>query len=336
MRELAGGTAVALCVAWLTLASLASAGGTAADYKQAAGPFAVTVRSLDWRDGTRYRDVSAKMYCPAADRGPFPVIVFSPAQGDSRDACAYLGRHWASHGYVCFHVQHESAARALKGKGHSGKPSADVLSDAESLVDRPLDIRFALDQIAQMNKADKAVCGRLDLKRIGMAGHALGAYTALIMAGQVFIAPTQEEVSSADRRIKAVIAMSPPVPVRNRNDFDRVYGHVAIPGLHLTGLRDGAPSGGARPEDRRAPFDHIRAPGQYLVIFKDGDPMLYKGRRPAGQAARPNDARLCDLIRMSTTAFWDAHLKNDAAAQAWLNEGGIQQALGDDGTFEEK
>ncbi len=39
---------------------------------------------------------------------------------------------------------------------------------------------------------------------------------------------------------------------------------------------------------------------------------------------------------MATTAFWDAYLKEDAAARTWLAGGGYSRALGSSGTFEEK
>jgi hypothetical protein len=48
------------------------------------------------------------------------------------------------------------------------------------------------------------------------------------------------------------------------------------------------------------------------------------------------DALFQDLIRQSTTAFWDAYLKGDAEARAWLADGGFASILGADGRFEKK
>jgi hypothetical protein len=39
---------------------------------------------------------------------------------------------------------------------------------------------------------------------------------------------------------------------------------------------------------------------------------------------------------MSSTAFWDAYLKGDAKAKAWLSQGGFESELGDAGTVEKK
>src|SRR6185369_13262736 len=87
-------------------------------YKQDAGPFAVAVTRYDWVDAARNnRPVPVKIYAPEKGAGPFPVIVFSHGLGGSREAYEYLGRHWASHGYVVAHVQHEgSDDQVWKGK----------------------------------------------------------------------------------------------------------------------------------------------------------------------------------------------------------------------------
>jgi hypothetical protein len=73
----------------------------------------------------------------------------------------------------------------------------------------------------------------------------------------------------------------------------------------------------------------------YLVIFQDGDHMVFanaRGRRGDGS----KDARFHDLIRMSTTAFWNAYLRGDTAAKNWLQGDGLQKVLTDNGTLEQK
>ncbi len=70
------------------------------------GPFAVATVLYDWKDSSRNRPVPVKIYYPKTGKGPFPVIVFSHGLGGSRESYEYIGRHWASHGYVSVHVQH--------------------------------------------------------------------------------------------------------------------------------------------------------------------------------------------------------------------------------------
>ena len=37
------------------------------------------------------------------------MIVFSHGLGGTRDGYEYLGRHWASYGYVSVHLQHKGS-----------------------------------------------------------------------------------------------------------------------------------------------------------------------------------------------------------------------------------
>ena len=146
------------------------------DYKKETGPYEVTATKLDWKDDRRDREVPVKVYAPKSDQGPFPVIVFSHGLGGTRDGYEYLGRHWASHGYVCVHLQHLGSDDAV-WKG-SKQPLADMrkaVREPANILNRPLDVRFALDQLAKLNHDDPAFKGRLDLEQVGMAGHSFGA-----------------------------------------------------------------------------------------------------------------------------------------------------------------
>jgi hypothetical protein len=101
----------------------------------------------------------------------------------------------------------------------------------------------------------------------------------------------------------------------------------------MTGTRDFSPIGDTTPEDRRLPFDYCTGSDQFLVRFKDGDHMIFSGRGPL--AAR-SDRAFQQLICSSSTAFWDAYLKQDSNARMWLAGEGFKQELGQDGTFEEE
>jgi hypothetical protein len=110
---------------------------------------------------------------------------------------------------------------------------------------------------------------------------------------------------------------------------------VRIPILHMTGTKDVAALG---PQDwklRRIPFDHIRAPGQYLVIFEGGDHMVYSGLR-VGRGDGSKDQRFHSLICQATLAFLDAYLLEDADSRRWLDSDAFANELGSDGTVERK
>jgi predicted dienelactone hydrolase len=327
------------CLALLLLAVPAAAVAKSAQapaaspktYKADPGPAIVTATLADWRDESRSRPVPVKIYAPATGEGPFPVIVFSHGLGGSREGYEYLGRHWASWGYVSVHVEHlGSDTAALKKGGRLLKNLREAAGDPHNAIARPLDVRFVLDRLEKLNQGGLPLLShRLDLTRIGMAGHSFGAWTTMAVAGQ----SVGQETSLADPRIKAAVAMSAPAP--RQRDYDRVYRKVHVPILHMTGTEDDSPIGDTKAAERRIPYDHIQGVDQYLVTFQGGDHMIFSGRRIL-EADRPKDPLFHSLILQGTTAFWDAYLKGDAAAKAWLANGGYAAALGKDGKLEEK
>jgi predicted dienelactone hydrolase len=301
-----------------------------AEDKKTAAPGEVETLDLDWKDSKRDRDVPVRLYFPKTGAGPFPVIVFSHGLGGSRSGYAYLGRHWASHGYVCVHMQHKGSDESV-WKG-SKQPLVDMRKaarDPSNILHRPLDVRFTIDQLTKLHKEGR-LKGRLDLDKVGMAGHSFGAYTTLAAAGQVFATPLGAK-SLAEPRIKAAIAMSPNAPPA-RSDLKKAFGSIKVPMYHLTGTRDdGVGITDAKASDRRVPYDNIKNAPQYLLVLKDGDHMVFAATRRLPGAGK-KDARFHELIRMSTTAFWDAHLKGDKKALAWLRAD-FARILGSDGTF---
>jgi predicted dienelactone hydrolase len=294
-------------------------------YKKDAGPHAVQVHLFEWTDARRNRLVPVKIYLPEG-KGPFPVIVFSHGLGGSREDYGYVGRHWASHGYVSIHPQH------LGSDDGTFRGAAGDLRDAlgtAAAVARPRDARFVLDRLQAANREAGPLQGKLDLRRAGMAGHSYGAWTALVVAGQ---SVPGEGTRLAEPRFRAAIAMSPALTAGGPPW--EAYGTIRIPVLHMTGTLDDSPVGPfPKAADRRIPFDHVRGGGQYLVTFEGGDHMIFSGFRAAPGS---KEALLHDLIRQSSTAFWDAYLKDDAAAKQWLAEGGFAAVLGTAGRWERK
>jgi predicted dienelactone hydrolase len=316
---------------------------TGETYKQAAGPLVVTMTLEDWTDASRQRAVPVKIYAPATGKGPFPVIVFSHGLGGSREGYKYLGRHWASYGYVAVHVEHlgsDTAAFTKRPRGrllaNMGANARESMTDPQNAVARPLDVRFVLDRLEKLNQGGSPLAHRLDLSRVGMAGHSFGAWTTLVVAGQRIgrEVASGSNPSYADPRVKAAIAMSAPVP-RKGEDYDRAFAAIHIPVLHMTGTLDDSPLGETKAAERRIPYDHIHGADQYLVTFEGGDHMIFSGHLLERSERAAKDAVFQDLIRQGTTAFWDAYLKGDAAAKSWL-ERGYANALGKDGKIEEK
>jgi len=325
----------ALAAGLLCSTALAQVGDAQAKAFAAAGRYDVRTVTDDWTDDVRDRDVPVKIYYPETAKGSFPVIIFSHGLGGSRDGYEYLGRHWASHGYVSVHVQHKgSDLDVWKGNPKPLQAMRRAAVNPMNSINRPADVKFAISRMEKLNAEDGPLKGRLDFSSVGAAGHSFGAFTTLAVAGEVFTLPLGREITVVDPRVKAAIPMSAPVPHRKER-LDTAFGSIKIPCMHMTGTEDDSPIGQTRKEDRRLPFDHSKGSDQYLIIFNGGDHMIFSGRgRLPGN--RLKDARFQELIRAASTAFWDAYLKGDAKAKAWLDGGGFEKVMGRDGTLEKK
>jgi pimeloyl-ACP methyl ester carboxylesterase len=173
---------------------------------------AITESLETLRDEGRRRDVPIKLYAPEAGAGPFPVILFSHGLGSSRQGYSFLGREWASRGYVSIHLQHvASDSEVLRTRGLLAIYRAAF--DAAEYADRSFDIRFVLDELGRRQgaAAPGSLWSKLDLGRVGVAGHSYGAHTALTVAGMLVNFPDHPHRSFRDERVRAALVLSPPV-----------------------------------------------------------------------------------------------------------------------------
>lgn len=284
---------------------------------------------IDWHDAVRGRDVPARIYRPKTIDRPTPIVIFSPGLGGSREGYSYVGNAWAEHGYVVSVLEHVgSNGKTVIGKGPAALNTA---MGGKEYAERAADVKFAIDQLFAMN-SDKAdpLFGKLDLKHIAMVGHSYGAVTTQAIVGQQ-IAPGK---SLADLRVTCGIIMSgspPRSPLATQNSF----GKIALPLLHLTGTEDDSPVGGATAKARRVPFDQCPSSPQTLITFNGADHAVFSGRsrrigekRKVGEAVHP-------LILKVTTAFLDAHLRDDAQAADWMKNK-VKAEVGSLGVVEQK
>jgi len=323
---------VALCAVLLGLfISLSEAQERA--YEPPAPVREVAVVRYGWYDAARGREVPAKIYFPKGGAGPFPIIIFSHGLGGSRENYEYLGRHWAGCGYVSVHLQHLGSDDGVwKNKAPAEVPQAMLAStlDLRNAANRPKDVSFAIGQLLALN-GDTAspFKGRLDGKRIGVAGHSFGGFTSMAIAGQDF-GPGQW----GDPRVKAAIQMS--APVARPDARNRAYAGITMPVFHMTGTKDDSPIGETKADERRIAFDKMTAAETCLVTFRDGDHMIFSGRLLQDTPHKRQDAIFQELICAGSSSFWDAWLSDDAAAHRWLMGGGFARRLGGQGTFEAK
>jgi len=291
-----------------------------------------------WLDEARRREVPVKIYYPVDIKGPAPLVIFSHGLGGSREGYEYLGRFWAENGLISVHLQHVGSDEAVwKGKKEPLAEMRRAAANPANASDRAKDVSFALDTLEKINIQPGPLKGLINLQKIGLAGHSFGAHTTLLIAGQRMILPGGRELSFADKRVRAAIPMSAPVPLNKRN-LDRVYGSISIPCFHMTGTLDDSPIGETRAEERRLPFDYIQKADQYLVIFKEGDHMIFSGRpRMVTFSVRDEkDKAFQEMIKELSLVFWKAYLEEDKKARGWLREGGARKYLEGQATFEFK
>lgn len=298
-----------------------------------AGPvttrYAVTTVDVNWLDSQRGRAVPARIYYPTAVGQRFPVILFSPGLGHSRDDCAYLGLHWAACGYVSVHVQHPGSDEAAKRGLRPRKELQEAFYDSDNIRNRPLDLIFAIDRLTRLARKDSAPGNLIDITRIGASGHDFGAQTVLALAGQVL----PGRITFTEPRLRAVVAMSAPVPL-GQVPLGVAYDGVSLPCMHITGTADNSIVATTTAPQRRVPFDRISGVDQYLITLNGADHLTYSGHTRSRNSA--GDAMFHQLIAECSTVFWDAYLKDDRPAKEWLAGKGMADHVGAAGRVEKK
>ncbi len=292
----------------------------------------------DFKDASREnREVPFKVYYPENLKGPLPVVIFSHGLGGTMEGYEYLGSYWAAHGILCVNVQHKGSDGDLVKGGplRTMIGMKKAIMNPENIVNRPKDISFAIDKILELSANDHILKGLADPNAIGVAGHSFGAFTALASAGM----RVGGQKDFSDKRVKAAIEMSAPGKTRVKDAESEVYSSIAIPMMHFTGTEDKPMILGLTddPKDRLIPFQNIKAPNQYLIVFDGGEHMLFSGRVRKGSTETPEDAKRHALIQKACAAFWFAFLKGDKQALAYLNTPeGLKADLAAEASFERK
>jgi predicted dienelactone hydrolase len=276
-------------------------------------------------DAKRGRDIPIRVYLPAAT-APAPVVIFSHGLGGSRENNPYLGEHWAARGYVAVFLQHAGSDTAVWKDVEPAERMASMkkAASAQNLILRVKDVPVALDQLAVWNKeSGHPLAGRLDLDHIGMSGHSFGAQTTQGVSGQTFPGGLGQRVT--DPRIRAAVMFSPNTPTTG--DAQTAFGGVTIPWMLMTGTKDVAFVGGATVETREAVFPALPAGDKYEVVLDKAEHSAFSDRALPGdtQPRNPNHHR---VILALSTAFWDAYLKGDTEAKAWLQGDGPRGLMG--------
>jgi predicted dienelactone hydrolase len=302
-----------------------AARGQPAAYDPLSTADARTVQTHDLAalDEQRNRLIPVFLFTPVPE-SPAPVIVFSLGLARTREDFQYLGEHWAARGYAAAFVQHPGSDASV----WRDKPPAEqqeAIKRAGSVINlllRTKDIPATIDQLQRWNdQAGHPLRGRLDMQRVGISGHAFGALTAQTIGGQLW---GKHKKSFANPRIKAAVLISP--SSFRHGQTASAFSQVEIPWLIVTGTKDTLAWEKGDPQARLAVFPAL-PPGDKYELVLDGAEHSAFSDHPLPDGAAPRNPNHHRAIVALSTAFWDAYLRDDPAAKAWLAGNGPRSVL---------
>lgn len=282
-------------------------------------------------DADQQRDIPVLVYLPS-EKANSPVVMFSHGLGGMRTMCAYLGNHWAARGFVAVFLQHPGSDDSV----WRDKPPRQILSamreaaNSENFLHRTHDVPAVLDQLAKWSaEAEHPLYDRLDMAHVGMSGHSFGAVTTQAVSGQTFAG----QQAFTDQRIKAAILFSPSSP--RIGTVEQAFGGVTLPWLLMTGTNDTARIGGQTVESRQAVYTPLPTGSKYELVLHGAEHSAFTDRALPGERGERNPNHHRAILAIST-AFWDAYLRDEAAARTWLDGDGPRKVLEDKDRWQHK
>lgn len=273
-------------------------------------------------DARRGRAIPIRVYLPASG-APAPVVLFSHGLGGARTGSAYLGRHWAARGYVAVFLQHPGSDESVWRDVPQAQRMAAMrrAANAQNTLLRFRDVPAVLDQLTRWQAAGNPLKGRLDLTRVGMSGHSFGAVTTQGVSGQ---RTARGRDLFTDARIKAAVIMSPSTP--RGSEAPQAFGEVRLPWMLMTGTKDVSAIGDADLASRLGVYPALPPGGKYELVLDNAEHSAFTETPLPGdrEARNPHHHR---VILALSTAFWDAYLRGDVAARAWLDGVGPRSVL---------
>lgn len=280
------------------------------------------------------------LYREPAGAGPFPVVVWSHGGGflqNGHEQSSEWGSVFAKHGYLVIHIAHvpptTATSMALCTRGNVPANECVAMSNDDDstgllALAKTGDVVAVLDALSTLSAQNVDAGGpAMDLSKVAVAGWSAGSRAPVVTHGATIRpTPSAPVFSLASTRAIAAIALSPTGPpvggffdTGGMNSWSAMRGPV----LMMTGQNDAKPS---------QPL--LTGPVRRLAFEKqpaDGSRWLLYSTLPVGVGghdsfnlgdASSSDVRLRKLSRAlesAARAFLDAHVKNDAAARAWLD-----------------
>ena len=282
---------------------------------------------------------------PDASSGPYPLLIISHGYPGNRFLLSHLAENLASKGYVVASIDHTDSTYS------------DQTAFGSTLLNRPLDQLFVLNEMGKLNAGAPgdaikgALKGMVNADNTGLIGYSMGGYGLVNAIGGGFaasivgnpIAPPNgvlaarqagnpAHTASIDKRIKAAVAFAPWGWNRGFWDAAGLAG-IKTPVLFVAGSVDDV--SGYSPGVRNIYEGIVNAP-RYLLTFENanhnaGAPIPAPKEAmnpPPGVTSNPashyidavwDNARMNNISQHFATAFLAKFLRNDASMDAYLN-----------------
>lgn len=204
-----------------------------------------------------------------------PLVVYLPGLGEAARAGELWRMAWARAGYAVLSVQllGDDAGAWQSELARSGEFTAlGRQRFADAVMRQRLQALADLLQQARSRQGTDAVWQGVDLSAVALAGFDLGAYTAMVAAGE---------------QLPGAAALMPPLPVRavlalsphaGADAAAERYQALHLPVLSITSAQDFDPLD-LMPELRlrRQPFERMPSPDKYLLALAGGGHALLAG-----------------------------------------------------------
>lgn len=313
-------------------------------YPAAEGATGVTTIDTVMRDGQTAIALNGKAMRGAEPAGgPYPLVLVSHGWPGNRFLMSHLGENLASKGYVVASIDHNESTYS------TFQVSENYFATfGSTLVNRPLDQLFVLDQIAQMSAQDGSFLnGLVDAETTGLIGYSMGGYGALVTAGagvseaavklpfgaphgllEVHRAGSETHNALPDPRIRTIVTFGPWGRNWDMWDAGGLSG-IRVPALFIAGSMDEVSGYG---NGVRAIWEQATGTDRALLTFDSaghnaGAPMpvpaeaLAPGVAGADHYLDPvwDTVRMNNISQHFVTAWLDRHLKGDAEKADYLD-----------------
>ncbi|AFZ26230.1 putative dienelactone hydrolase [Cylindrospermum stagnale PCC 7417] len=314
------------------------------------GTFGLEKINFTFNDSKRERQLPVDLYLPQATpqsrtnaaSPPFPLIVISHGLASDRYAFIYLAQHLASHGFAVAVLEHpgSNAERFQQFfAGLAGPP------DAKELINRPMDVKYVLDELQQLEKSDPKLQGKLNFQQVGAIGHSYGGYTVLSLAGAKINFQQIRRVCKPNRslnlsvllqcsatdllpinyqlkddRIKVVIAVNPfNSSIFSQSGVSQIQVPVMLVGSSQDIVTPVVP-------EQIIPFTWLPNPNKYLALIENAthftaiaEPTPENSVLPVPPALLgPNPAPAYSYLRALSVAFLETHLLKRPEYRSYL------------------